>query len=194
MPNTPLDSHIQAGARKRAGNTRTLKLIAGGLVLAMVPVFGATLAANVNLNNGAPIEFGQGSQTTIACDTSVGTAINEQWSAAEDYFVVTTLELNTLDTALNATNLLNGGCGARTLKLSLMDVDGNPLAIGSGGELYVTVVVPTTNGSATANQGATATIAGLGVGDTEGTLTVTINPATPLSAANVYRIALESSY
>ena len=50
--------------------SRLLKLLALS-ALAVVVVLGSTFAANINLNSGLPVEFGQGITMTTACDDSV---------------------------------------------------------------------------------------------------------------------------
>ena len=50
---------------KRSGSRKPLKLVLGIGALVGVIALGSTLAANINLNSGAPVEFGQGvTQTT----------------------------------------------------------------------------------------------------------------------------------
>ena len=53
--------------RKAPRNRKSLKLIVGIGALAGVIAIGSTLAANLNLNTGKPVEFGQGVAQTTAC-------------------------------------------------------------------------------------------------------------------------------
>jgi hypothetical protein len=48
---------------------KSLKIIIGIGALVGVIALGSTLAASINLNSGAPVEFGQGVAQTIACDS-----------------------------------------------------------------------------------------------------------------------------
>jgi hypothetical protein len=50
---------------------KSLKLVLAIGALAGVIALGSTLAANINLNNGGNVEFGQGIAQTTACDNSV---------------------------------------------------------------------------------------------------------------------------
>ena len=49
------------------GKKKTLPIILGIGALAGVIALGSTLAANINLNTGTPVEFGQGITQTVAC-------------------------------------------------------------------------------------------------------------------------------
>jgi len=53
------------------GGKKSLKLVLGIGALAGVIALGSTFAANINLNGGGNVEFGQGVAQTTACDDSV---------------------------------------------------------------------------------------------------------------------------
>jgi hypothetical protein len=61
----PHDSENESGKKRFSTFFSVLLLAVGGTFFLQ-----STLAANVNLNSGAPIEFGQGFQTTTACSGS----------------------------------------------------------------------------------------------------------------------------
>ena len=54
---------------KAPRNHKNLKYILGIGALAGVIALGSTLAANINLNTGHPVEFGQGIAQTVSCDS-----------------------------------------------------------------------------------------------------------------------------
>ena len=56
-------------APKSGGSKRSLKYLFGIGALVGVIALGSTLAASINLNSGAPVEFGQGVAQTVACDS-----------------------------------------------------------------------------------------------------------------------------
>jgi hypothetical protein len=62
----------QNSARKNKTSVRGLVAVAG---FAAVAVLGSTLAANISLNSGQSIEFGQGVAVATACDTDGITVI-----------------------------------------------------------------------------------------------------------------------
>jgi hypothetical protein len=70
-----------AAQRKR----RKAPLILAGIgLIALVPVVGSTFAANIGLNSGNDIEFGQGSQQTVTCDDSITVTPNATYDAGTD--------------------------------------------------------------------------------------------------------------
>jgi len=152
---------------------------------------GYTLAANVTLNNGANIEFGQGAQATIACDTSIMTALNEVWYQTGSIFEVSTIELSTLD--INTSTANDGGCGGKDLKVSLLDSAGTPIIIGTSSATSATVTIPTTDGSATTTGGLTSQLTNASSSSgTEGVLTITLPASVHVDASTVYRITVET--
>jgi hypothetical protein len=55
-------------ARKKSSSSKVMLGLAG---IAAVALLGSTLAANISLNNGAGVEFGQGVALTTACDSDI---------------------------------------------------------------------------------------------------------------------------
>ena len=55
----------------KTSQQKRFKAILGIGAVALSIGLGSTLAANINLNSGTPVEFGQGVVTTTACDSSV---------------------------------------------------------------------------------------------------------------------------
>ena len=164
-------------------NHRTKKIIAGLLIATIGPLVATTLAASVTIGTGN-LEFGQGSQAAVACDTSITTAITEAWYQSGPYFRVATIVLTDFNSAVGA-GVSNAGCGGKVLKISLLGSDGTALAIGTSGTTTSSSVTITSTTVATpAVNGTTATLSG-----TTLTLTVIAN----LDASTVYRVALETS-
>ena len=175
-------------------NHRTKKIIVGLLIAIIGPLIATTLAASVTIGSGSTLEFGQGSQAAVACDTSITTSITETWYQSTTVFQVATIVLTGLDTRAGA-GVSNAGCGGKTLKISLLDNSGNPLTIGSSGtatSASVTFASTGVDGAQTlASNGVTGLLSTAGAG---ATLTLTI-PTTSihLDAASVYRVAVETS-
>ncbi len=174
-------------------NHRSKKIIAGFLIATIGPLVATTLAASVTIGTGS-LEFGQGSQAAVACDTAITTAITETWYNASTIFEVATIVLSDLNTAAGA-GVSNAGCGGKILKVSLLGSSGTALTIGSSGtatSASVTLASPGVNGVQTiASNGVTASLASAG---TTATLTLTIPTASiHLDAATVYRVTVETS-
>ncbi len=174
-------------------NHRSKKIIAGFLIATVGPLVATTLAASVTIGTGS-LEFGQGSQTAVACDTAITTAITETWYQSTTIFQVATIVLSDLNTAAGA-GVSNAGCGGKILKVSLLGSSGTALTIGSSGtatSASVTLASPGVNGVQTiASNGVTASLATAGAA---ATLTLTIPTASiHLDAASVYRVTVETS-
>jgi hypothetical protein len=174
-------------------NHRSKKIIAGFLIATVGPLVATTLAASVTIGTGS-LEFGQGSQAAVACDTAITTAITETWYNASTIFEVATIVLSDLNTAAGA-GVSNAGCGGKILKVSLLGSSGTALTIGSSGtatSASVTLASPGVNGVQTiASNGVTASLASAGAA---ATLTLTIPTASiHLDAASVYRVTVETS-
>ena len=174
-------------------NHRSKKIIAGFLIATIGPLVATTLAASVTIGTGS-LEFGQGSQAAVACDTAITTAITETWYNASTIFEVATIVLSDLNTAAGA-GVSNAGCGGKILKVSLLGSSGTALTIGSSGtatSASVTLASPGVNGTQTiASNGVTASLASAGA---TATLTLTIPTASiHLDAATVYRVTVETS-
>ena len=174
-------------------NHRSKKIIAGVLIATVGPLVATTLAASVTIGTGS-LEFGQGSQAAVACDTAITTAITETWYNTSTIFEVATIVLSDLNTAAGA-GVSNAGCGGKILKVSLLGSSGTALTIGSSGtatSASVTLAATGVNGAQTiASNGVTASLASAGA---PATLTLTIPTASiHLDAATVYRVTVETS-
>ena len=66
-------------ARKQSSSSKAMLGLAG---IAAVALLGSTLAANISLNGGTGVEFGQGVALTTACDDSITTTPTAQFANA----------------------------------------------------------------------------------------------------------------
>ena len=81
---------------------KKLRVILGIGALAAVTGIGSTLAANISLNGGGNVEFGQGVATTAACDdditlTPVSTFSNASYGYDEATFTMTAIQVSGID-------------------------------------------------------------------------------------------------
>ena len=63
--------NFESSGPSRHGSKKPFKLIFGIGTLVVAIALGSTFAASINLNSGAPVEFGQGVTQTVACDDEV---------------------------------------------------------------------------------------------------------------------------
>jgi len=164
-------------------NHRTKKIIAGLLIATIAPLVATTLAASVTIGSGS-LEFGQGSQAAVACDSSITSAITETWYQSTTVFRVSTIVLTALDTT---------ACNGKNLKISLLGSGGTALVVGSASATSITVALTNTLGAQSGGTLAGNTASLLLSTSTANTLTVTLDSAINLDASTVYRVALETS-
>ena len=164
-------------------NHRTKKIIAGLLIATIGPLVATTLAASVTIGNGGNLEFGQGSQAAVACDSAITSAITETWYQTSTIFRVATISLTALDTS---------ACTGKNLKISLLGSGGAALTVGSASATSITVALTNVAGAQSGGTlaGNTASLSTTGAANT---LTVTLDAAINLDASTVYRVALETS-
>jgi hypothetical protein len=193
-PKSPLANHMGFGFG--SGRPKRRRALIGLTFLLIAPYIGSTLAASFTINTGKSLEFGQGSQSAIACDQSIATAISESWHNSGPFFRVTTISLTNLNNTDNTSSpVQDGGCGHKKLKVQLLDSGGSALTIGTSSTTSVTMYVPTANGSVTDGQDGSVlngNTAALGSSGTTSTLTITIPSSTAVNAGNVSRILIES--
>jgi len=68
----------------KTSQQKRFKAILGVGAIVLSVSLGSTLAANINLNSGTPVEFGQGVVTTTACDNSIFITPNSEFVNSAD--------------------------------------------------------------------------------------------------------------
>ena len=164
-------------------NHRSKKIIAGFLIATIGPLVATTLAASVTIGTGS-LEFGQGSQAAVACDSVITTSMTETWYEAGTFFRVATMSLTGLDTT---------ACTGKYFKLSLLGSTGTALTVGSAAETSITVKLTDVSGSQATGSTLAGSTASLSTTGTNNTLLVTLNAAVYLNASTVYRVTVETS-
>ncbi len=96
--------------------------------MGLIPFVMSTFAASVTVGNGA-LEFGQGSQQAIACDSKIYIAMGEEWhaqptdlDASAGFFRVRAVTVSNLD--LQA-------CAGKKLRIRLIDGTSQEISIGA---------------------------------------------------------------
>jgi len=97
-------------------------LVVGAIALAAI---GSTFAANISLNGGQSIQYGQGLQQAVACDSSItllpaNTFANASGNGAFNISSVAIYDTNTIS---SSTGL--GNCLGKSLKISAFDATNN---------------------------------------------------------------------
>lgn len=142
---SPLSGPVNSGFG--GGKKYKSKIIFGVAVMGFVPFLMSTFAASVTVGNGA-LEFGQGSQQAIACDSKIYIAMGEEWHGqpiegdpSAGFFRVRAVTVSNLD-------LQN--CAGKKLRVRLIDGASQEIGIGpipDAKVMQVTLpsIAPTTN-------------------------------------------------
>ena len=161
-------------------NFKPVQLILGVGVLAAAIGLGSTLAASINLNTGAPIEFGQGVAQTTSCDgevtlTPISTFVNAEGAGGFKFSAITLSGLDTTDQSDSSE-----GCAGKSFTIKTYNESGvlldevYSISVGSG-----------------AFDGSAGVISNENFGE-DGSVTLTFDPTTAIAATDVYRITIES--
>lgn len=162
-----LDQAVEPSEKKKSRK----KLIVGIAMLGVIPVISSTLAASITLNGGSDIEFGQGNQAVVACDSAITvTPIS--------VFDTSNFELEKIKVSDVAST-----CNGKTFTIIARDSSGTEI---SGGKIIFTLA---------ASGSAVTSVTGTTAVNSEYTstgMTFTLSN-TAVSASSVSRITLESN-
>ena len=163
-------------------SSRPLKLILGIGALAGVIALGSTLASNIGLNSGAPIEFGQGVAQTTSCDHEVTLAPISTFVNADGggEFKFTGVALSGLDTTDQSGP--SQGCAGKSFTIKVY----NKLGV----ENATSYVIDVGASDFISTAGAFTNVVDFNSEATSATLSF---GSTLIAATDVYRITIESS-
>ena len=178
------------------------RAVVGALLILFIPYIGSSLAATITISGrsaGGAVEFAQGSQVTVVCDTTILTSLDEQWYETTTVFRVATINVTgILNTDSQTATTNNAGCGGKTMTVKLF-ASGTQQRLGTSAstETFVSFTVPTSAGavSTTGATGVTAvaTVSSSPATNTDIAITIPMNSATIINATTVDRIAIETS-
>ncbi len=140
---SPLSGPVNSGFG--GGKKYKSKILFGAALVGVIPFMLSTFAASVTVGNGA-LEFGQGSQQAVACDSKIYIAMGEEWHGqptTEDpsagFFRVRAVTVSNLD-------LQN--CAGKKLRIRLINGSSQEIPLGPIADakvLQVTLPTPTNN-------------------------------------------------
>jgi hypothetical protein len=176
------------------------RAVVGALLILFIPYIGSSLAATITISGrsaGGAVEFAQGSQVTVVCDTTILTSLDEQWYETTTVFRVATInvtEILNTDSQTATTN--NAGCGGKTMTVKLF-ASGTQQRLGTDTlktENFVSFTVPTSTGAVSFSGATGLTVEATASGtNTNIAITIPMNSATIINATTVDRIAIETS-
>lgn len=134
MSYSPLEGSF--GKQQKSKNKKLIALV-GFLLVAGIG--GGVFAANIGIATGNVIEFGQGTATTTACDSTI--TVVPDATFVTDKFLVTKVVLQGVDSS-------GSGCNGKTLTLTAVNSGGTEIgsiatAVPSGAASVDITVTPT---------------------------------------------------
>ncbi len=170
-------------SRKKSSIGKSFKAILGVAALVLTVSLGSTLAANINLNAGSAVEFGQGVAQTSACDSSVTITPTSGFinSAGSGSFALSTIIVSDIDST-------SAHCLGKTFTIKGYGETGDALDLVNGVASVEVVDRGTTFALASSPTG-------VSIDSTDGNaFTLTFDPEeTPVSTTELYRITIEST-
>lgn len=142
-------------------------------------VLGSTLAASINLNDGGPVEFGQGVTQTTACDSEIIMTPYSKFYNEADVFAFSGIRLSQVDTTDQSDS--SEGCAGKSFLIKLYEENGDVI------DVSFTIAV-SNNGLFSSSFGDLDTS---GENGTNSSITLTFE--LELLASDVYTITIESS-
>jgi hypothetical protein len=180
-----------AGTPRKAKKNNNLRSLAGLASVAAIAVLGSTLAANISLNSGSAIEFGQGVSVTAACDSD-GITVTPQVrfvnAANAGTFYLSTIGLSGINAPATGTT-----CKNKVFTLNAYDnASATPLQLATSGSTAITTATFAITGASTGTGTNGITISGVTGDSTSGAITLGFGEPSSTSGA-VYKITLQSS-
>jgi hypothetical protein len=125
----------------RNGRIRS-KIVAAVAIMASVPFILSTFAASVTVGSGS-LNFGQGSQQAVACDSQVYVALAQEWysaptptDATNGYFRVKSVTVSGVDLV---------ACQKTKLRIRLIDNTGREILVGPSDAKVLQMAIPTSD-------------------------------------------------
>ena len=198
------DSPGPSRPRKKNSSSRSVLAI---MTVAAVAALGSTFAANISLNSGAAVEFGQGVAVTAACDAAITVTPGATFTntIATPTPAATPTNLGTFKVGTVTITGIDSACVNKVFKLQFWDITNTAArTITTTGATHLMAkfqykaspCVPYTEGGSATTTATTAStpITLITCSDTttaDGTAQVTLGNST-LSATDVYKVTLES--
>ena len=167
-------------ARKKSSSLKAILGLAG---IAAVALLGSTLAANISLNSGSAVEFGQGVAVTAACDS-------DGITATPSASFVNAASAGSFNFSTVAFSNVMSACWGKTFTLKAYgDTSATPLTIATSGATgYTSATFTFTTASTTSPA---ITTSSWTAGATNSQLTIGLGGTQATSGA-VYKLTLES--
>ena len=131
---------FEGSSRVPLKQKKSFRVILGITVMGVFAALGSTLAANITINSGSAVEFGQGLAAAAACDGEITVIPRSNFTNASDTagtFYLSGITFSGVDTS-------TAKCGGKEFVVSTYDsgtTRANYLGYGAGSESYTAVIV-----------------------------------------------------
>jgi len=174
--------NFEPSGPERNGSRSPFKLLLGIGTLVGTIALGSTLAASINLNDGGPVEFGQGVTQTTACDSDVvvtptSSFVNADGGGGFKFSAITLVDLD----GTEQTDASDEGCAGKTFTIKTYDSYGAQLQPAYEISVDSEGIFSSLDGD----------VDGTEEGNTESSVTLSFDEEL-ISAESVYRITIES--
>ena len=183
---SPLNIHPEEDLSKsKKKNNKLLKILLGVSALILVPAIGTTLAANISISSGT-VQFGQGTATAAACDSTITVTPNATFIETDNAFKLGSVTVSNLNPV---------ACASKTLRFRFYPTTSNSdsaLTVSSGGTTDAIIVTMPASGTTapTAEASSNYTVSTLTASTDPASFTVTL--VTQPATTSIDRITVES--
>ena len=186
---SPLNIHPEeeTSVPKKKKN-KTLKVALGIAALVAIPVIGSTLAATISINSEDPIQFGQGVQRTVVCDSDITMTADTDYANAA----------NTVGTFTLGSVVFSGidyDCGSKKFEVNVYDNTANSSSLATCIiDSYAAADGTSCGAGSTADLTWSSSFDSGNVNGTDFTLTVEFGAlSSKIDSTNVYNVTIQSS-
>ena len=136
--NSPLSGRVTS--RFGGSGKQRSKILLGVSLAAAVPLLVSTFAASVTVGSGN-LNFGQGSEQAVSCDSQVYVALGQEWHSAPTPTDSTAGFFRVKSVTVSGLNLV--ACQNTKLRVRLIDMQGKEIQIGgAAGATVLQISVP----------------------------------------------------
>jgi len=136
--NSPLSGRVTS--RFGGSGKQRSKILLGVSLAAAVPLLVSTFAASVTVGSGN-LNFGQGSEQAVSCDSQVYVALGQEWHSAPTPTDSTAGFFRVKSVTVSGLNLV--ACQNTKLRVRLIDMQGKEIQIGgTAGATVLQISVP----------------------------------------------------
>ena len=138
--NSPLSGRVNS--RFGGSGKQRSKILIGVALTAAVPLLLSTFAASVTVGTGN-LNFGQGSEQAVACDSQVYVSLGQEWHSQPTPTDSTAGFFRVKSVTVSGLNLV--ACQNTKLRVRLINMQGKEIALGTDSATVLQISIPQTD-------------------------------------------------